>query len=398
MSWAEIKKALNDDLNLPLNKAIGEIYDGNGDRCYIEYETGEYKVGLALPYDFSYASAVVYNNEIHLLGSQVNNMYTKHYKWNGSSWASVSTLPYNFYEGSAVVYNNEIHILGGSGGRTKHYKWNGTSWTSVSTLPYNSEKSSAVVYNNEIHILGSDYNSSTYKYHYKWNGSSWTSVSTLPYNFYRGAAVVYNNEIHILGSIGGTNKHYKWNGSSWDSVSTLPYDQFYSGSAVVYNNEIHILGTQDGSSGNRTKHYKWNGSSWSSVSTLPYDFYYGSAVVHNNEIHILGGDTTYSQNHYKWNGSSWQNYAVYPKIENAYIHVNGNKMPTADKGRIKSVQRGKASAATITISNVDPSKCIVILDPATNGSTAVAVSHTLTENTLTLSGLANMGWQVIEFN
>ena len=40
-------------------------------------------------------------------------------------------LPYNFYNGSAVVYNNEIHILGSnnSGNYTKHYKYNGSSWT-----------------------------------------------------------------------------------------------------------------------------------------------------------------------------------------------------------------------------------------------------------------------------
>ena len=49
---------------------------------------------------------------------------------------NVSTVPYNFYLGSAVVYNNEIQILGGDGEVVGHYKWNGSSWTSVSTLPY----------------------------------------------------------------------------------------------------------------------------------------------------------------------------------------------------------------------------------------------------------------------
>ena len=45
-----------------------------------------------------------------------------------NKWTEISTLPYNFYYGSAVVYNNEIHILGGiSGGSTstKQYKYNG---------------------------------------------------------------------------------------------------------------------------------------------------------------------------------------------------------------------------------------------------------------------------------
>ena len=122
---------------------------------------------------------------------------------------SVSTLPYNFYDGSAVVYNNEIHILGGipSDARTNHYKYNGTEWTLVSTLPYNFYYGSAVVYNNEIHILGSNA-SGTYTKHYKYNGTEWTLASTLPYNFDYGSAVVYNNETHILGSNASPNLHY----------------------------------------------------------------------------------------------------------------------------------------------------------------------------------------------
>jgi N-acetylneuraminic acid mutarotase len=80
---------------------------------------------------------------------------------------SVSTLPYNFCNGSAVVYNNEIYILGGSSS-TRHYKWDGTSWTSVSTLPYDFYRGSAVVYNNEIHILGTS-NGNHYTKHYKLN-------------------------------------------------------------------------------------------------------------------------------------------------------------------------------------------------------------------------------------
>ena len=67
-------------------------------------------------------------------------------------------LPYNFYSGSAVILNGEIHILGGGGDSTKHYKFNGTSWTSVSTLPYAFRWSSAVRTDHdfvEIHILTS---------------------------------------------------------------------------------------------------------------------------------------------------------------------------------------------------------------------------------------------------
>ena len=170
-----------------------------------------------------------------------------------SPWSSVSTLPYEFNYGSAVVYNNEIHILGGTvtnSNYRKHYKWNGSSWSSVSTLPYDFYQDSAVVYNNEIHILGSY---SISKKHYKWNGSSWSRVSTLPHDFYDGSAVVYNNEIHILGGCNYTNNSSSnssgiglladvtYNGQTWNMKSRLPY-AFSGGSAVVYNNEIHILG------------------------------------------------------------------------------------------------------------------------------------------------------------
>ena len=213
------------------------------------------------------------------------------------SWVNASIIQRNFYNGSAVIFNNEIHILGGQGQSLKHHKYNGSSWSKVSDLPYNFYNGSAVVLNNEIHILGGT-NSTYYKYHYKYDGASWTEVSTLPYDFYNGSAVVFNNEIHILGGSGGITKHYKYNGSSWTQVSTLPYDFAYS-NAVVLNNEIHILGSGYNSYYNQY-HYKWNGSTWTQVSTLPYYFYNGDAVVLNNEIHILGSsDSSSYTKHYK---------------------------------------------------------------------------------------------------
>ncbi len=254
-------------------------------------------------------------------GTQMNTQGTKRVDvaFSGvSSYFDVSVvlrsllkkLPYDFYGGEAVVYNNEIHILGGSSPYgTNHYKWNGSSWTSVSTLPHAFRSGCAVVYNNQIHILGStEYNTK----HYKWNGSSWTSVSTLPYAFSSGCAVVYNNEIHILGSYtdsGNEKKHYKWNGSSWTYVSTLPYN-FSSGSAVVYNNQIHILGGFSSFITPSQYHYKWNGSSWTSVSTLPYPFAVCPSVSWDSgtgdEIVILGAHgSSYRKYDAQWDGTTW---------------------------------------------------------------------------------------------
>ena len=130
------------------------------------------------------------------------------------NWGDVSTLPYEFYAGSAVVLDNEIHILGSStnsSNYTKHYKYNTSTktWSNVSTLPYQFYSGSAIVLNNEIHILGSN-NSSYRKYHYKYNTSTntWSNVRTLPYDFYGGSAIVLDNEIHILGGWNNYTKHY----------------------------------------------------------------------------------------------------------------------------------------------------------------------------------------------
>ena len=206
----------------------------------------------------SYSAAVVYKNEIHMLGGVyrgTDTSYSKyHYKYDGTSWSNVSTLPYIFSGGCAIVYHNEIHILGSRDGSysTCHYKYDGKSWSKVSTLPYGFYFGSAVVYNDEIHILGT-MNSSHSKDHYKYDGTSWSKVSTLPYNFCDGSAVVYHNEIHILGGRNSPESkyHYKFDGTSWERVTTLPY-QFCDGGAVVYNDEIHIVNS----------------------STSPYQFHY----------------------------------------------------------------------------------------------------------------------------
>ena len=284
-----------------------------------------------LPYKFSNAAAVVYNGEIHILGSSDSSSQTKHYKYNGSEWVSVSTLPYSFIWGAAVVFNNEIHILGCShltNGSGIHYKWNGSSWTQASSplwsgLNGNDIKgSSAVVLGNAIHFFVAysvGYGTYTYyKFHYKWDGSSWSTPSTPPYDFKWASVVVYKGAIHLLG--GGTKdsstnrNHYKWNGSSWTSASTLPYP-FTQGSAVVLNDEIHIFGGSGYSTSYsvqpyKQSHYKWNGSSWVSVSTLPYPFKISSAVVWNStandEIVLLGThETNYETYDAQWDGTSW---------------------------------------------------------------------------------------------
>ena len=214
----------------------------------------------------------------------------------------LADLPFTF-EGQTVVYNGELHALCNviNDQYYIHYKWDGTTWTSVSTLPYNASGGCAVVYNNEIHILGGvNYR----QYHYKWDGSTWTqSASVYVSGGYEGLiagnAVVYNDAIYVFGgSADSYTEGAKWNGGdSWEQADTDVY--VIGGSAVVYKDKIHILGSS--SSGDATQHYTWDGASETvDLEALPYDFEGNQGIVYNDEIHILGG--SFNTSHYIING------------------------------------------------------------------------------------------------
>lgn len=228
---------------------------------------------------------LVLNNEVHYIEARTSGT-TKHYKWNGTTWAYVSDLPYNIYFNKAVVYNNEIHIIGGyaSSDVTKHYKWNGSSWVEVATLPVGDKYGNAIVFDNEIHIFFAS--SFTIDKHYKWNGSSWSevnsSISLLNIALYCNS-VVYNNKIHILGKKDSTTPllvHYLLNGTTWEEISGQPSTVISLGSTVVYNNEIHYIYGK--------YHAKWNGTTWTDLSDNKIYHSNNSCEVYNNKIYGFG--------------------------------------------------------------------------------------------------------------
>ena len=294
----------------------------NGDKVlissdsYIYYaEMNPWKQMSTLPYRFYDGATVVYNDEIHILGSDYSSNRKSHYKWDGNNWTQLDDVPYEICHCCAVVYNNEIHILSSSYSAYEkyHYKWDGSSWTEVSTLPESLSDGAAVVYNNEIHVF-------RYRYHYKWNGTNWIKVSDLPKYVYYPTAVVCNNEIHIINGDDWASRqlHLKWNGAEWTEVSTLPYNFPYRNCAVVYNNEIHILGSGSSDSNEIMKsHYKWNGENWEEVSILPYNLYRGAVIVYDNAIHILGSNSSdiRGTSHYSFaTGSSDSGQTTYPPV------------------------------------------------------------------------------------
>ena len=149
---------------------------------------------------------VNYNNEIHLLCGKL------HCKWNGSIWIRLDDVPHNANNYNVVVYDNEIHTLGSddASNSTNHYKWNGEVWSKLDDLPRGFYLNSTIIYNDEIHMLGgaTSYpieSGTSFIEHYKYDGDNWHKLDNLLHPCLLSATVVYNNEIYIMGGAQGTN-------------------------------------------------------------------------------------------------------------------------------------------------------------------------------------------------
>ena len=300
------KPTLDEVYNLVNNNSgSGGLYIGN--------EFNIENVDMTIPYDFYHGCAVVYNDEIHILGSAANTapaIYSqRHYKYDGNTnkWTPVSQIPFPFYRGSAVVFNNEIHILGGNGGNKYHYKYNGVDWISVSTLPYVFLDGDAIVWNGQLHIYGSS-NSNAYKMHYVFNEdtSTWTRLTNMPFNFYNGYVVEYKGDVYALGGQGSNKGFQKCTGLTWSAITdsagtaiTLPF-AFLNGQALVQDGKIHLLGSSSAAA-TYIQHFTWDGTKWTEEANLPYNFYHASAVSYRGEIHLLGGQqaATLYRRHYR---------------------------------------------------------------------------------------------------
>jgi hypothetical protein len=200
----------------------------------------------------------MYNNEICVIIAGENGLCPfekSHYKWNGIQWIKVSELPYKFIGGSAVVYNNEIHILGSAyeGNETLHYKFNKdtSTWTEVSTIPYEFCEGHAIVFDNSIHILGGDEND---ELHCIWNGENWSEPTELPFECYnsmydyRSQVFILNDCINVI-THGGTcwaylyEDEWNYNDSAWctDNLLAVIIKDNYLNLFSTYNNEDYTL-------------------------------------------------------------------------------------------------------------------------------------------------------------
>ena len=333
----------------------------------LEDESTNKFVEYKAPYNFISGAAVVYNDELHILGSTFNyysseTVYpycTHHYKFDGIKWKKVSSnkISYRILSGStAVVYNNKIHILGvgDSDSYAYHYSWDGTSYTQENNTPFTrGMKPSVVSFNNTIYLF---YYTSSKIYWYQWSGSSWTELSNVPPSLCNGRnrAFVHNDDLYVMG--GSFLTLFKLSGTTWTVINhidgsgygPLPtgipisfngkiynIDEYINGIHVVEDGKIYSLGRNPkgvNSYGGRTVEFKnnlyifglptsssenvgvssvsrWDGKKWVNISTLPYLYQYTAFINCNDELHMFS-----KNKHYIYDGSTWTESVNLPFI------------------------------------------------------------------------------------
>lgn len=146
--------------------------------------------------------AVVYNDEIHIIGGRDNSTglgYQQHYKWNETDgWTSVGYNPVfngaaNGAAGTFFVYKEHINVIRNN----KHWLWNETDgWVQSETKPC-TDCLRAVVHDGKIHFIGDSSN----PYYWTWDGEEWAEINNLfPTNTYNQFSFSWNDNLYTISS------------------------------------------------------------------------------------------------------------------------------------------------------------------------------------------------------
>ena len=287
---------------------------GTGTKNHYVYDGTKWTKLEDLPYTFLNGSIVVYNNRIYLLGGEGSNNIPNLdpavapqqacFSWDDENgWRREPNLPYIFYNGAALVYNNQLYIMGGGNSTTTKkdirylkvttvegatvYEWDTVTYTDTSgtvktlTLPpasgtsYLFSNNCATVYNNKIYLL----------YNYLiFSGDLTSPFTQAPLDsvikttdsFSGATMIVYNDKIHIFGGKGNSpSNHVSYYTAPLLVESTLP-DEYFKNSIIIYKNKLTFVGKGD------IYVYNETSPSWNS---------YGDIVLNTISQEILGNAT-----------------------------------------------------------------------------------------------------------
>ncbi len=254
-----------------------------------------------------------------------NSQFKRLAKLNGLAWSAISNdIPFaEVYQ--VAVRGEEIFVVSQAPqfSSTNLYRWNGSSWSSLSRIV------------ESIVINGSDLYAITFsnlgKAVSKWDGSNWVDIAqavaarTLAVN---GKDLYVGGEFTSIGGV-NANRIAKWDGTSWTalgsglghSLSGTPLT--FISSIVVQGGAVYVGGrftTAGGISANSVA--RWNGSTWSALGSAlgdgvsvvdPFFNEFTSEVtamtLRDNELFVSGtftraGDVP-ANGIARWNGTTW---------------------------------------------------------------------------------------------
>lgn len=213
--WAEIKKAINSNLSLPLNEKIDRDIEEN-------------RIG----HGFSTST------EPSSKGSGMSNNYKEYYKMS-SDYLSSS---YGF---SHILYLDGFYYLFGHRNSAEYWFKVTEDFSTITRMspdiPYSFYYASAVVYRGEIYLIGSG-SSSYAKNFYKFNGESWVKLTNLSfYNQNRFSPIVHEDKVYLWDNSNKVMRCY--DGTNWSTVPlayTLSQKSDINGQLFYFKDKLHL--------------------------------------------------------------------------------------------------------------------------------------------------------------
>lgn len=213
--WAGIKKAINSNLNLPLNEKIDRDIEEN-------------RIGHGF----------LTSTEPSSKGSGMSNNYNMYYKMSNNDISS----SYGF---SHILYLDGFYYLFGNCNSATYWFKVTEDFSTITRMspdiPYSFYYASAVVYRGEIYLIGSG-NGSYARNFYKFNGKSWVKLTNLSFNHQSVfSPVVHEDKIYLWSSATKTMRCY--DGTNWSTVPlayTLSQKSDIGGQLFYFNNKLHF--------------------------------------------------------------------------------------------------------------------------------------------------------------
>lgn len=309
MSWSEIKKAVNSDLNKPLNELIEEMLNndsyglsaiknaiGSGgggnsffsngfERERVDTDVMFKKAGKYIDITVSVQPCLLaFDGRINYFGNNSRYIYE-----NGE-FVYDSYCPFSACV--ATVHNNKIYAMDSSG--CLYILTDGVWEKNSTSYPQSFGLSTAymVSYNGSLYV-----STSNNCYLYKWTGTSWTNLSSyVPSVYMHGsysstrseckAVTVFDGYINVFFyGYDANNRYYDWykynGGSAWTRVTRTAVTNPYIG--YVYDSKLRCV--------NNSGIYEWDGTTWTNIVSIDDACPYSSslsnmALIQYNSVNI----------------------------------------------------------------------------------------------------------------